>query len=416
MQKSVSKLPSNIDCDIVIAGAGMVGCLLAYAILKQSPTINIVLLDENPARLSTGQHPGFDARSIALSAGSSELLAQLGLWDELKSKAQAIDDIHISDRGGFGIVDLSASGAFFEQQKQSFGFVVELQDVGKVIDKHLSTFPQLTRLHECRLQKIEKHLHSVVCQLTNGQQLKAKLCIAADGGHSITRDLLSIPATHSDYQCSAIIANVRCDTPHHNKAFERFTEFGPIALLPLTDNRYSLVWSVANGDLSRLSALDEQAFLSELQHVFGYRAGIFKTAGKRDIYPLKLIETSKTVTHRGVCIGNAAHSLHPVMGQGFNLGMRDLYVLAELISHLDHKQNIGSFKMLNQYWLARKKDHQNTITMTDSMVRIFSNSSWPLTIGRNVALQAMSLLPMLSMPIVKQAKGQFHLFSREHNT
>ncbi|WP_354624686.1 2-octaprenyl-6-methoxyphenyl hydroxylase [Psychromonas sp. MME2] len=406
---------TELDYDIVIVGAGMVGCLLTYAILKSSPTVRIALVDENPARAVTGKHPGFDARSIALSAGSVELLEKLGLWAELRVNAQAIDDIHISDRGGCGMVDLCSVDSQLGKHKQSFGFVVELQDVGAVIDKQLARYTELTRLYDSRLQAIEKYTDKTTCQFENGPLLSCQLVVASDGGDSMTRGLLGIAAQHSDYHCSAIIANLRCSEPHHNKAFERFTEFGPIALLPLRDNRYSLVWSVANVDVDRLSALNDADFLAELQQAFGYRAGIFREVGKRDIYPLTLIQTTKAVTHRGVCVGNAAHSLHPVMGQGFNLGMRDIYVLARVIAELDNNEQIGRFTMLNHYWLARERDHKKTIAMTDSIVRVFANSSLPFIIGRNIALQAMSAIPSLSMPIVKQAKGQFNLFSRDHN-
>ena len=405
----VKKSALQMDCDIVIAGAGMSGCLLAYAILKLSPSLKVVLVDDNPEKLSQGTHPGFDARSIALNVGSCELLDELGLWAELQKKAQAIEDIHISDRGCLGMLDLQRNNI-----NQTFGYVVELQHVGLVIGKHLAQCKQLTRLYHSRFITIEKQAKQVVCQLESGQRLTAKLCVAADGANSLTRDLLAIPSQTADYGCTAIIANVRCSKPHMNKAYERFTESGPIALLPLTDDRYSLVWSVANADVARLTHLTEQQFLSELQQAFGYRAGIFRFVGKRDAYPLKLIKTDKPVTHRGLCVGNAAHCLHPVMGQGFNLGLRDLYVLAQVVSQTENRGLVGDYQMLNQYWLARQADHTKSLQMTDLVVRIFSNSSWPFVAGRNIALQAMSCFPSLALPIVKQAKGQFRLFTREY--
>ncbi|WP_019616433.1 2-octaprenyl-6-methoxyphenyl hydroxylase [Psychromonas ossibalaenae] len=402
---------TQLDCDILIVGAGMSGCLLAYSLLKFNPKLDVMLVDENPQRSEKQNHfvhPGFDARSLALSAGTCELLAELGLWDDLQLQAQPIEDIHISDRGYFGALDLHKSN-----KQQAFGYVAELQDIGRVLNKHLKQHKQLRRLYNSSLTNIEKHPEHISCCLDNGQIIKAKMCVGADGANSVTRELLDIPAQTSDYGCCAVIANVRSSKAHLNKAFERFTEFGPIALLPLSDNRYSLVWSVANEDLVRISALTEPEFLAELQLAFGYRAGVFTEAGKRDTYPLKLIKTYKPLAHRGVCIGNAAHCLHPVMGQGFNLGMRDLYVLASQVSRAESKSQIGSYQMLEQYWQLRRADHHNTIALTDSMVRIFSNSSWPVILGRNTALQAMSCLPDLSTPIIKQAKGQFNLLNRD---
>ncbi len=397
----------HYQADVIIVGAGMSGCLLALAIAKQSPALNILLIDENPERLERGKHPGFDARCIALSAGSCQLFELLGLWGALFPNAQPIDDIHISDRGHLGIVDLENASSL------PFGFVVELQSVGAVLQQQFKLYPKINRLYKTSITNITKQPQQIICELHNKQIIEAKLCIAADGANSKTNQLLAINYTEEDYECSAIIANVSCTQPHHNRAFERFTDAGPLALLPLSDNRYSLVWSVKNSDLPALLALDEQGFLNQLQQAFGYRAGIFNKAGKRDSYPLKLIKTDKPITHRGVAIGNAAHCLHPVMGQGFNLGMRDLTTLANVIAQSDNIEQLGGFTMLNHYWLARKKDHQTTINMTDSIVRIFSHSWLPLVIGRNVALHATSYFSWLSDPIVKQAKGQFNLFIKE---
>lgn len=402
---------ATIEADIVIVGAGMSGCLLALAIIKQSPALKVILIDDNPERLDKGAHPGFDARSIALSAGSCVLLDNLGLWAALKQNAQPIDDIHISDRGNLGIVNLEKASS-----NLPFGFVVELQDVGQVLQQQLARFPQIKRFYNSALVNIKKQQKAVICELQNKQIIEAKFCIAADGANSKTNQLLSISATQSDYQCSAIITNVSADKAHMNRAYERFTDAGPLALLPLSKNRYSVVWSVKNSELPALLALDENAFLAKLQQAFGYRAGIFTKAGQRHSYPLKLIKSDKPITHRGVAIGNAAHCLHPVMGQGFNLGMRDISVLAKIITEIDDVKQLGGYAMLARYWQAREKDHRRTITMTDSIVRIFSNTDLPFVFARTLALQALACIPSLSSPIVKQAKGQFNLFTQEEKS
>ncbi|MCP5078711.1 MAG: 2-octaprenyl-6-methoxyphenyl hydroxylase [Psychromonas sp.] len=401
----------NSNTDIVIVGGGMSGCLLALAIVKLSPAFNIILIDNNPEKLEKGSHPGFDARCIALSAGSCLLLDDIGLWGAIKQNAQPIDDIHISDRGHVGIVELEKRATY-----SPFGYVVELQNVGQLLQQQLALLPQIKRLYDSSIININKQQNEIICELQNKQSIQAKLCVAADGTNSKTNQLLAINSTTSDYGCSAIIANVSCEQPHNNCAYERFTEAGPLALLPLSDNRYSLVWSVKNSDLAGVMELDEQAFLAKLQIAFGFRAGIFKKAGKRDCYPLKLTQADKPFTHRGVAIGNAAHCLHPVMGQGFNLGLRDLSTLAAVIAKLEKKSQLGDFAMLDRYWSARKKDHNTTINMTDSMVRLFSNTTLPFVIGRNIALQAISCFPAIGGPIIKQAKGQFNLFKQEEKS
>ncbi|HIP76771.1 MAG TPA: 2-octaprenyl-6-methoxyphenyl hydroxylase, partial [Psychromonas hadalis] len=193
-------------------------------------------------------------------------------------------------------------------------------------------------------------------------------------------------------------------TSHKNRAFERFTDAGPIALLPITKDRYSLVWTLKEADAQTIKQCDETEFLAKLQSAFGFRAGVFTKTGKRDIYPLSLLTTDRPIAHRGLCIGNAAHHLPPVMGQGFNLGMRDLATLAKVISEFPN--NIGDFSMLQRYWQQREKDHQTTINMTDSIVRVFSNPSPCFKIARNVGLQLMAHSSTLSQPLVTQAKGQ----------
>ena len=418
--ETTSKITANTALyDVVIVGAGMSGSLLALSLLKQNSQLKVLLLDENPQR---GDHsapimakqiqpknnnPSFDGRSIALNAGTVDILDGLSLWSDIKVNAQAIEQIQVSDKGYFGAVELTP-----DNKSTAFGYVVELRHVGKVLSNALATFSSLTTLYQVKLDNIQQTLNSVTCELSNGQSIDAKLCVGADGSHSKVRELANISSTNIAYQRSAIICNVSCSQPHHSVAYERFTKSGPIALLPLTKNRYSLVYCVEGDQAESIADLPDSLFLAELQKTFGYRCGLFEVAGKRDIYPLSLLKTTKPIAHRVVCIGNAAHSLHPVAGQGFNLGLRDLFVLAKVIVESDVEQ-IGSFSMLNHYWQCRAKDHHLTILMTDSLVRVFSNRYPVLSIPRNIGLQAMSLFPFLSQPIIEQAKGQFDLFKRE---
>ncbi|MGJ8581745.1 MAG: 2-octaprenyl-6-methoxyphenyl hydroxylase [Psychromonas sp.] len=406
------QLADTVIYDVVIVGAGMSGALLALTLLTQNPLLKVLLLDENAQRLASppkneaNVNPSFDARCIALNAGSVDILNSLSLWADIKAHAQAIESIQVSDKGYFGGAELSpnVSGA-------AFGYVVELRHVGKVLSRELAGFSTLTTRYQVKLDHLSQQKEVIQCTLDNGETVTAKLCVGADGSHSQVRTLAGISSSLSDYQRSAIICNVRCNKPHQNIAYERFTKSGPIALLPLTDNRFSLVYCVEKHQAEHIAHLSDVEFLAQLQHKFGYRAGVFEQTGQRDIYPLNLLKTTKPIAHRAVCIGNAAHSLHPVAGQGFNLGLRDLFVLATIIAESDE---IGSFSMLNHYWQCREKDHHSTIWMTDSLVRIFSNHYPVLSIPRNIGLKAINLFPSLSAPIVEQSKGQFDLFKREN--
>ncbi|AGH82082.1 2-octaprenyl-6-methoxyphenol hydroxylase [Psychromonas sp. CNPT3] len=404
MQKKHSP---DFDVDIVIIGAGISGCILAHAILKQSPALNVLLVDNNSPLENAANHPGFDARSIALSAGSCDILEALDLWSPLKNKVTNIDDIHIFERAGWGMLDLM-------RKQDAFGVVAPLSTMGQLLTLKLKEHSQLTRLYNVNLAALDQHREHVICGLQDGRKIRAKLCIGADGSHSLTGKLAGVGSQCVDYACSAIIANVRCSEDHKNRAFERFTPSGPIALLPLSDECYSLVWSLKTSELEALLNLDDEAFLNALQKAFGYRAGRFVQTGTRHSYALKLIHSTPAYAHRVVCIGNAAQSLHPVMGQGFNLGLRDVYELAQQIKIASKNDSVGSFKMLNQYWSARKNDQNRTLLMTHSLVTLFSSEAWPLVLGRNIALQAMSCLPLLAGPIIRQAKGQFNPFVKEN--
>ncbi len=394
-----------LKCDVIIVGGGLSGCMEALAILMFSPKLRVILIDENAHRSPQAEDTRFDARSIALSLGSCALLNEIGLWVKIKNFTHPIDEIKISDQGNLG-------GSTLAPEHKPYGVVVQVQDIVAVLESELQKFnsKQLQRIYNTNVTAIEKTNNTINCSLSNKQIINAKLCVAADGGHSHTRKLLAIKSQTHDYHCSAIIANIKMKNKHKNVAFERFTASGPIALLPLTDECYSLVYCVANIDAQAVMSLDSCAFLNEMQSQFGFKAGIFAQVGKRDLYPLNLISVDYPITHRGVCIGNAAHSLHPVMGQGFNLGLRDLYVLAKAISDTAKKSFIGDFDMLNSYWLSREKDHFRTINMTDFMVRLFSNQSALFNIGRTIGLFTMSCAIFLSQPIVKQAKGTFDLF------
>ncbi|TEW53761.1 2-octaprenyl-6-methoxyphenyl hydroxylase [Psychromonas sp. RZ22] len=399
--------------DVVIVGAGMSGSLLALSLLKQNKELNILLLDENAERVTKEQtidpshtHPSFDARCIALSSGSVDILNDLSLWADIRINAQPIKQIEVSDRGAFGALDLTSD-------IDAFGYVVELRHVGKILARTLASFSSLTTLYNVKLNNLQQTQNHVICDLNNGQVAYAKLCVGADGSNSQVRHFAKINTEHHDYKSSAVICNVRCSKPHQSIAYERFSKNGPIALLPLLEDRYSLVYCVDNDQAETITKLSDKAFLQHLQCEFGYRSGLFEEAGKRDIYPLSLIKTIRPIAHRIVCIGNAAHSLHPVAGQGFNLGLRDLHVLANIVSKAG-TEKIGSFSMLNHYWMCRESDHNNTILMTDSLVRLFSNKYHLFSLPRNIGLQAMSFFPFLSVPIIEQAKGKFEWFNGEN--
>lgn len=407
--------PVITEYDIVIVGAGMVGATLAHAVSQikhaNGKQLSIALIDANP--LTTDKHPGFDARVIALSHGSYQILSQFNLWQEIAPTATAIKHIHVSDRGHWGITRMDHS----EYNLTALGYVIELQTAGHIFQQSLAKTNNVSWYCPNQLTDIERHVTHTDVVLSDGQRLRCKLLVGADGNQSIVRKLTKVPVEVTDFEQTAIIANVTTSKPHEGKAFERFTDTGPLALLPMSEQRSSLVWSVRTDQLDELMELDEQAFLQRLQQRFGYRLGQFVKMGQRFAYPLSLTEALEPAQHRSVVIGNAAHALHPIAGQGYNLGLRDVAVLHHEIEQAfladidaDINVDIGAQAVTKSYWRKRKSDHHKTIWMTTSLATLFANDYAPLVVGRNLALHTMGYKPEYKRPLARQALGAFKLF------
>jgi 2-octaprenyl-6-methoxyphenol hydroxylase len=245
--------------------------------------------------------------------------------------------------------------------------------------------------------------------------------IAADGGQSISRQLTGVKVFETDYGQHAVIANVATDKPHHNIAYERFTDTGPMALLPSqlpsttedNGNVYALVWTVNSHKSNEVAEWDEQTFLKELQARFGNRAGNFIKASPRHVYPLKFMHAREHVRPHLAFIGNAAHTLHPVAGQGFNLGLRDVATLAQvLVDAKATNMDPGDMRVLRQYAQWRKRDHWQTSFVTDGLVRLFSSKLPPVMLARNLGLVALDLMPSMKHVIARHAMGYVGKLSR----
>lgn len=387
--------------DVIIAGGGMVGASLAHALTGHG--LRIAVIEAFP--VSTGEQPSYDDRAIALSYGSSRILDALGLWQQIQSDTEAIKKIHVSDQGHFGFARLDQE----EEGVDALGYVVTARDLGQ------SLLPSLTACSDVHLfcpaslvSFVVRDTDVAVTIEENGQQktLEAKLLVAADGGQSLVRQQLGIEVKDVAYGQSAIISNVSAQKAHQNVAYERFTQTGPVALLPMTENRCALVYTVNNEDLDAAMALSDEAFLKQLQNRFGYRLGRFMHIGQRAAYELRLKEVVEHVKPRVALIGNAAHTVHPIAGQGFNLGIRDVAVLAEVI--LDARQagqDYGMLEVLGRYAEWRRKDHRSVMFATDSMVRIFSNPLNIVKSARNLGILAADMLPGARHWISRQAMG-----------
>lgn len=406
---------NSTDFDLIIIGGGLVGASLACAL--ENSSLRIAIIEAFPFKAEDSEYqPAFDARSVALSYTSKQVFEGMGLWSSInKLGVAAIKKIHISDRGHAGITRLNAD----DENVEALGYVVETRVIGKALFDSLNKQKNVTLIAPAKLKNFDLSLDiaSATIEITNDEglvenkTLTTKLLVAADGDNSFVRRLSGVRIKQRNYEQCAVIANVATDKPHNNQAFERFTDSGPLALLPMAAtekerNRYSLVWTINSSEQEDMMSWSDETFLEKLKSRFGERAGQFVNVSKRHLYPLSLMRAKEHVRERLAIIGNAAHTLHPVAGQGFNLGLRDVAALSQVIIDARREnKDIGSLENLTIYADWRKRDHIQTAMATDGLVRIFSNNFLPLAALRNLGLVVVDLVPPLKKVFARHAMG-----------
>ena len=384
--------------DIAIIGGGLVGASLALALQGEARKRGWRIALIEPFAPGEGYQPSYDARSTALSYGSKLIYEQLGLWPAIAEQATAISRIHVSDRGRFAAARMNAAA----EGVPALGYVVENAWLGHCLWQALDAEVIHWRC-PAQVQRMQALDGGYRLTLDDETTLDCALAVLADGGRSNLREQLGIEVTQRPYEQTALIANITAQRPHDGEAFERFTENGPLALLPLSDNRCALVWTQPSRDIQRLLALDDRAFLSELQAAFGYRLGSLTQVGVRLPYPLALIESTEQVRSHLVVLGNAAHSLHPIAGQGFNLSLRDVRALADVL--LDSTAPLGDLPTLLRYLRAQAADQAFTVGFSDQITRLFSTDQPLLAAGRDLGLLGLELLPPAKRWFTRQAMG-----------
>jgi 2-octaprenyl-6-methoxyphenol hydroxylase len=391
-----------VKVDIAIVGGGMVGASLALAL--RGLGVDVVLVEG--VAPGSGAQPSFDDRTTALGNASRRIFESLGIWGDIAPQAAGIRTIHVSDAGRFGFARLRAE----EQGVDAFGYVVANRVIGTALWGRLSALSSegIVARVPATAEDIEVSgegaAFTLVGDASGRERVEARLLVAADGAHSAVRAAAAIEADVEDYDQVAIVANVAADRPHDGTAYERFTSTGPLAVLPLYDGSYGVIWSCRPADAAGVLSFDDGSYLRELQARFGWRAGRFVRVGRRVSYPLKLTRAVETTATRTVLIGNAAQALHPVAGQGFNLGLRDAAMLAEVIANADGG-DVGAPELLRRFAEWRAADRGGVVRFTDGLVKLFGSSRPGAWMLRNLGLLMFDLAPPAKSALARVSAG-----------
>lgn len=396
--------------EVIIVGGGMVGLSLALMLAKAKIGVKLLEAIKYPnyddANLEP-YHSSFDARNSALSRRTVQIYQELGLWDSLQEHATPILEVNITEQGSFGKARLKA-----EQEKvESFGQVIENAWLGRVLLAEVKKEPLIELIDGVQVTSLTQDADFAYIEAQRAEEqlkLQSKIVIAADGRDSFCRKALGIGTSVHDYDQVAIVTTVQTSKPHAHVGFERFSPLGPLALLPLPgEYRRSVVWPVPKGTEGEwMGDENDQHFLDALQETYGDRAGKFQKTGKRFSFPLSQVLAEKQAVGRVVLMGNAAHTIHPVAGQGFNLCMRDAYVLRRyLTEQVEKNADLGDAAMLLDYEKSRLTDQQRVIKFCDSVVRGFSNQNPILKLIRNTGLVAFDTIPGIKPLVANYAMG-----------
>jgi len=390
------------EWDVVIVGGGMVGA--SFALALRATSLRVLLIESVPP--DSASQPSFDERTTALGNGSRQIFETLGVWPAMAADASPIRSIHVSDAGRFGVARLDAR----EQGVHAFGYVVPNRVIGRVLWQALREAPNITVAMPAQLKSATLRDDAVLLDVAfDGvtERIRAAVAVAADGAGSVLRASAGIDAEVEDYDQIAIVVNAATETPNTGEAFERFTASGPLAVLPVTGGGYAVVWAVSPTRAAELIALDEAAFAAELLSAFGWRAGRWTRIGRRNSYPLALTRAGETVSGRVVLIGNAAQALHPVAGQGFNLGLRDAATLAEMLagaaSNSDFSPSVA--ELLGRFGAWRADDRKGVTRFTDSLVKLFGSTAPGVGMVRNFGLLLFDLSPAAKRALSRVSWG-----------
>lgn len=388
------------DYDLVIVGAGMVGASLACALAPSGLRIAVI---ESIALGNTDS--SFDDRGITLSPSSKRILEQINVWQQLQQNVSPIKRIHVSEQGRFGFAHLDANDLGYSE----LAYVAVARSLGQALHKQMTSFENVNLICPAELKHFQKTDAGMQVEIFNSgknETVTTGLLVGADGGHSLVRRLAGINLNEYDFKQTAIVANVRTQKPNKATAFERFTPHGPIALLPIADNRSVLVFMTNTDDAKHCLNLSDTQYIKMVEREFSRRLGRIEELGQRRSYPVRFSEAMEQYQDRLVLLGNAARTIHPNMAQGFNLGLRDVAGLAECISSAIEKGlDLDDISILEHYINLRRADQERVMHFTNGLARSFYNK-WPiLTSARNLAMLLVDTIPGIKSSFVETSMG-----------
>ncbi len=389
--------------DIVIAGGGYVGMSTALSIKLAAPHLSILLVDPAPP---LSKRKMLDLRASAIALAAQKMLDQLGVWDTLKEQAQPINDMIVTDsKTGDAVRPVYLTFDQKVEDDQPFAHMVPNGAMVAALEERAQVLGVDIRYHESVVD-FEERPASMQMTLKSGNDVEANLLIAADGVKSGLRSIAGIKTIHWDYGQSGIVTTVAHEKPHEGRAVEHFLPSGPFAILPLTENRSSLVWTEKTRDAEKLVDGDDFVFELELERRFGHQLGELEVVGSKRAYPISLTLAKEFVSNRFALVGDAAHGIHPIAGQGLNLGFRDVAALSEVIVEADRLgQDFGTLDVLERYQQWRRFDTWLMGFTTDVLNRLFSNRSDALRLVRSVGLGVVDRMPRLKQFFTAQAAG-----------
>lgn len=392
----------HTDFDVLVIGGGMAGASFACAMAQTGLRLGVV----EAVPFSAPGQPSYDERTTALSWGTRELFAGLGLWNALADEAAAIRHLHVSERGRFGVTRVSHA----DYNVDALGYVLPNRVLGRVLYQRLEGIDNLEIISPAQFTGLSQESNCIAVDIKPAdgpvKTLRTRLLVGADGARSPVRDALGISAQVYDYEQKAIVTTVSPERPHNGTAFERFCPGGPIAVLPRGGGYCAVVWTQPASRADALCELPASEFLPLLQDQFGFRLGQFSDVGERFSYPLLRLVCTNPTAPRALLVGNAGHNLHPAAAQGFNLAMRDIIVLAQLLAEaVETGADPGNPELTRRWHEARRADQRRVADFTDRIVRLFSNPLPLLGVARSLGLLGLELLPDIKHDMARRSMG-----------